>query len=215
MKKIITSEEAAALVKEGDKVLIGGFLAVGTPDTIIDALVKSNVQNLSVVCNDSGGTDKGIAKLINNKQVKKLQASFIGSNRESGRQMTAGEIEIELIPQGTLVERIRCGGVGIGGFFTPTGIGTAVAEDKEVRVIDGKEMLFETSIRGKIAYIRAFIADKYGNLRYHATATNFNPIMALAADTVVVEVDNLVDFMDPDDVTTPGVLVDYIVRRGR
>lgn len=214
MKKIITSEEAAALVKEGSKILIGGFLAVGTPDTIIDALVKSDVQNLTVVCNDSG-TDKGIAKLITNKQVRKLQASFIGSNRESGRQMTAGEIEIELIPQGTLVERIRCGGVGIGGFFTPTGIGTVVAEGKEVRVIDGKEMLFETPIRGEIAYIRAFIADKNGNLRYHATACNFNPIMALAADTVVVEVDNLVDFMDPDDVETPGVLVDYIVRRGR
>jgi len=214
MKKIITAEEAAALVKEGNKILIGGFLAVGTPDTIIDALVKSDVQNLTVVCNDSG-TDKGIAKLIINKQVKKLQASFIGSNRESGRQMTAGEIEIELIPQGTLVERIRCGGVGIGGFFTPTGIGTVVAEDKEVRVIDGKEMLFETPIRGDIAIIRAFIADKYGNLRYHATATNFNPIMALAAETVVVEVDHLVDFMDPDDVVTPGVLVDFIVRRGR
>jgi len=214
MKKIITAEEAAALVKEGNKILIGGFLAVGTPDTIIDALVKSDVQNLTVVCNDSG-TDKGIAKLIVNKQVKKLQASFIGSNRESGRQMTAGEIEIELIPQGTLVERIRCGGVGIGGFFTPTGIGTVVAEDKEVRVIDGKEMLFETPIRGDIAIIRAFIADKYGNLRYHATATNFNPIMALAAETVVVEVDHLVDFMDPDDVVTPGVLVDFIVRRGR
>ncbi len=214
MKKIITAEEAAALVKEGNKILIGGFLAVGTPDTIIDALVRSNVQDLTVVCNDSG-TDKGVAKLIANKQVSKLQASFIGSNRESGRQMTAGEMEIELIPQGTLVERIRCGGVGIGGFFTPTGIGTVVAEGKEVRVIDGKEMVFETPIRGEIAYIRAFIADKHGNLRYHATATNFNPIMALAADTVIVEVDNLVDFMDPDDVETPGVLIDFIVRRGR
>lgn len=214
MKKIITSEEAAALVKEGDKILMGGFLAVGTPDTIIDALVKSNVQNLIVVCNDSG-TDKGIARLITNKQVKKLQASFIGSNRESGRQMTAGEMEVELIPQGTLIERIRSGGVGIGGFFTPTGIGTVVAEGKEVRVIDGREMLFETPIRGRIAYLRAFTADKFGNLRYHATACNFNPVMALAADTVVVEVDNLVDFMDPDDVVTPGVLVDYIVRRGR
>jgi len=135
--------------------------------------------------------------------------------RKTGRQMSNAELEVELNPQGTLIERIRCGGVGLGGFYTPTGVGTPVAEGKEVRVIDGKEMLFETPLRGKIAFLKAFIGDKSGNLRYHATAKNFNPIIALAADIVVAEVDNMVDVIDPDDVETPGVLIDYIVRRGR
>lgn len=215
MAKVITSEEAATLVNDGDTILVGGFLAVGTPETIVDALVRKNVKDLTLICNDTGWTDRGVGKMVVNKQFKKVIVSHMGTNKETGRQMTAGEIEVELNPQGTLAERIRCGGIGIGAFYTPTGVGTPVAEGKEVRVFDGREMPLETPLRGKVAYLKAFIGDKYGNLRYHATARNFNSIMAFAADTVVAEVDNLVDFLDPDDVVTPGVLVDYIVRRGR
>lgn len=215
MAKVITSDEAAAMVNDGDTILVGGFLAVGSPETICDALVRKNVKDLTLICNDTGWPDKGVGKLIMNKQFKKVYASHLGTNRETGRQMSEGELEVELNPQGTLIERIRSGGMGLGGFYTPTGVGTPVAEGKEVRVINGREMLFETPLRGKIAFLKAFIGDKKGNLRYQATGRNFNPEIAFAADIVVAEVDHLVDFMDPDDVITPGVLVDYIVRRDR
>lgn len=203
------------MVDDGDTILVGGFLAVGTPETICDALVRRNVRNLTLICNDTGWPDKGVGKLIMNKQFTKVYASHLGTNRETGRQMSEGELDVELNPQGTLIERIRCGGMGLGGFYTPTGVGTPVAAGKEVRVLDGREMLFETPLRGKIAFLKAFIGDKSGNLRYQATGQNFNPVIAFAADTVIAEVDHLVDFMDPDDVVTPGVLVDYIVRRDR
>jgi acetate CoA/acetoacetate CoA-transferase alpha subunit len=215
MVKVITSDEAAAMVNDGDTIMVGGFLAQGSPETICDALVRRNVKDLSLVCNDTGWVDKGVGKLVVNRQIKKVYASHMGTNKETGRQMTNGEIEIVMTPQGTLIEQIRCGGMGLGGFYTPTGVGTPVAEGKEVRIIDGKEMLFEKPLRGNITFIKAFIGDKLGNLRYHATSANFNPIIAFASDIVVAEVDHLVDFMDPDDVVTPGVLVDYIVRRDR
>lgn len=215
MVKVITSDEAAAMVNDGDTILMGGFLAVGSPETICDALVRRQVKDLTLICNDTAFPDRGVGKLIANKQFKKAIVSFMGSNRESGSQMSAGELEVELNPQGTLIERIRAGGMGIGGFYTPTGVGTPVAEGKEVRIIDGREMLFETPLRGKIAFLKAFIGDKKGNLRYQATGQNFNPIMAFSADIVIAEIDHLVDFIDPDDVATPGVLVDYIVRRDR
>lgn len=219
MAKVITADEAAAMCNDGDTILVGGFLAVGTPETIVDALVKRNVKDLTLICNDTGFPDRGTGKMIVNKQFKRIIVSHVGTNKETGRQMNAGELDVELNPQGTLAERIRCGGIGLGGFYTPTGLGTPVQEGKEVRVMPGvggdREMLLEYPLRGKIAYLKAFMADKYGNLKYHATARNFNPIMAFAADIVVAEVDNLVDFLDPDEVVTPGVLVDYIVRRGR
>ncbi|NMB01713.1 MAG: CoA transferase subunit A [Firmicutes bacterium] len=215
MVKVITSDQAAAMVNDGDTILVGGFLAVGSPETICDALVRRNVRNLTLICNDTGWPDRGVGKLIMNKQFKKVYASHLGTNRETGRQMSEGELEVELNPQGTLIERIRAGGMGLGGFYTPTGVGTPVAEGKEVRVINGREMIFETPLRGKIAFLKAFIGDKKGNLRYQATGRNFNPEMAFAADIVVAEVDHLVDFMDPDDVVTPGVLVDCIVRRDK
>jgi len=214
-KKVITSDEAAALINDGDTIMVGGFLGVGTPETIVDAIVRRNVKELTVICNDTAFPDRGIGKWIVNKQIKKAIVSHIGTNKETGRQMTAGETIVELNPQGTLAERIRCGGIGLGGFYTPTGVGTPAAEGKEVRVLNGREMLFETPLRAKVAYLYASRGDKFGNLRYHATARNFNPVMAMAADIVVAEVGELVDFMDPDDVHTPGVLVDYIVRRGR
>lgn len=213
MTKIITADEAAAMVNDGDTILVGGFLAVGSPEAICDALVHRDVKNLTLICNDTGWPERGVGKLIVNKQFKKVYASHLGTNRETGKQMSNGELEVELIPQGTLIERIRAGGIGLGGFYTPTGVGTPVAEGKEVRVFNGREMLLETPLRGKFAFVKAFIGDKYGNLRYQATGRNFNPEIAFAGDIVVAEVDHLIDFMDPDDVVTPGVLVDYIVRR--
>lgn len=215
MVKIITSDEAAAMVNHGDILMVGGFLAVGSPETICDALVRRNVKDLTLICNDTGWPDRGVGKLVMNKQLKKVIASHLGTNRETGRQMSNGELEVELNPQGTLIERIRSGGNGLGGFYTPTGAGTLVAAGKETRIINGREMLLESPLRSEFAFIKAFMADKYGNLRYRATARNFNPEMAFAADIVVAEVDNLVDFMDPEDVETPGILVDYIVRRDR
>jgi acetate CoA/acetoacetate CoA-transferase alpha subunit len=215
MAKVITSDEAAALVNNGDTILVGGFMAIGTPETIIDALVRKNIQDLTLICNDTALPDRGVGKLVVNRQLKKLLASHVGTNKETGRQMAAGELDVELNPQGTLVERIRAGGVGLGGFYTPTGVGTAVAEGKESRVFNDREMILETPLRGRVAFLRAFIGDTHGNLRYRGTARNFNLVMAFAADIVIAEVDNLIDFMDPEEVVTPGVLVDYIVRSGR
>lgn len=202
------------MVNSGDTIMVGGFLAVGSPETICDALVRKNVKDLTLICNDTGWPDRGVGKLIINKQYKKVIASHLGTNRETGRQMSNGELEVELNPQGTLIERVRAGGSGLGGFYTPTGVGTLVAEGKETRIINGREMILESPLRARVAFIKAFIGDKYGNLRYRATARNFNPEMAFAADIVIAEVDNLVDFLDPEDVVTPGVLVDYIVRSG-
>jgi len=215
MAKVITAAEAAAMVKDGDTILVGGFLGIGSPGTIIDEMVAANVKDLTLICNDTAFPDKMVGKMIVNKQFKKIIVSHIGTNKETGRQMTAGELDVELNPQGTLAERIRNGGIGVGAFYTPTGVGTPVAEGKEVRVFNGREMLLEMAIKGKVAFLKAAKGDKYGNLRYHATGMNFNPVMAFAGETVVAEVDELVDFLDPDDVHTPGVLVDYIVRRGR
>ena len=215
MAKVITSDEAAAMVNNGDTILIGGFLAVGTPETIIDALVRKNVQDITLICNDTALPDRGVGKMVVNRQLKKLIASHVGTNKETGRLMAAGELDVELNPQGTLVERIRAGGAGLGGFYTPTGVGTAVAEGKDTRVFNDREMLLETPLRGRVAFLKAFIADTHGNLRYRGTARNFNPVMAFAADIVIAEVDNLINFMDPEEVITPGVLVDYIVRSGR
>ena len=215
MAKVITSDEAAAMVNNGDTILVGGFMDAGVPETIIDALVRKNVRDITLICNDTATPEHGVGKMVVNRQLKKLLASHIGTNKETGRQMAAGELDVELNPQGTLVERIRAGGVGLGGFYTPTGVGTAVAEGKESRVFNGQEMLLETPLRGRVAFLKAFIGDTFGNLRYRGTARNFNPIMAFAADIVIVEVDNLINFMDPEEVGTPGVLVDYIVRSGR
>lgn len=217
--KVITADEAAALIQDGDTIMVGGFLGIGSPGTICDALVKANVKDLTLICNDTAFPDKMVGKMIVNKQFKKIIVSHIGTNKETGRQMTAGELDVELNPQGTLAERIRCGGIGLGGFYTPTGVGTPAAEGKEMRVMPGvggdREMLLETPLKGKVSYLNAAVGDKHGNLRYHATGMNFNPVMAFASETVVAEVDVLVDFLDPDDVHTPGVLVDYVVRRGR
>lgn len=214
MEKIRSIKDAVERIKDGMTVMVGGFLGVGTPEALVDALVAKGVKNLTVICNDSAFPDRGIGKLIVNKQIKKLITSHIGTNPETGRQMNEGETEVELVPQGTLAERIRAAGAGLGGILTPTGVGTIVEQGKKKLEINGKEYLLELPIKADIALLKAEKADKKGNLVYRKSARNFNPIMATAADFVIVQVDEIVDVgeIDPDDVMTPGIFVDMIVR---
>jgi acetate CoA/acetoacetate CoA-transferase alpha subunit len=215
MKTAIRAEAAAALIPHGATVLIGGFMAVGTPHRLIDALVARGARDLTVIANDTAMPGRGIGKLVRAGCVRRLVASHIGLNPETQAKMIAGEIEVELVPQGTLVERIRAGGVGLGGILTATGIGTPVEEGKRIIEIDGRRYLLETPLRGDFALIAARQADYLGNLQYSLTAHNFNPIMALAADTVIAEPDLIVPVgvIPPDFVKTPGVLVDHLLER--
>lgn len=213
INKIISVKEAAEKVQEGMTIMVGGFLANGTPESIIDALVEKNVKNLTLICNDTGFPDKGVGKMVVNKQFKKMIASHVGTNPETANQMNSGETEVVLTPQGTLAEKIRCGGNGLGGFYTPTGIGTEVAEGKEKKVIDGKEYLFETPLRANVALLKASVVDKKGNMIFNKTSKNFNPMMATAADIVIVEADKIVEVgeINPEHVMCSGIFVDYIV----
>ncbi|MEM1312969.1 MAG: 3-oxoacid CoA-transferase subunit A [Pseudomonadota bacterium] len=215
MKQAIKPEEAAELVPDGASVLIGGFMAVGTPHRMIDALAARGARGLTVIANDTAMPGVGIGKLIEAGCVARVVASHIGLNPETQRKMFAGEIEVDLVPQGTLVERIRAGGVGLGGVLTPTGLGTIVEEGKRVIEVDGTRFLLETPIRADIALIAARQADYAGNLEYSLTAHNFNPIMALAADTVIAEPQHIVPLgvISPDAVKTPGILIDHLLER--
>lgn len=215
MNKFISIEEAVAQVKEGMTVMVGGFLANGTPNAIVDALAQSGVKNLTLICNDTAYPDKGVGQLIANKQVKKLIVSHIGTNPCTSEQMNSGELAIEFVPQGTLAERIRSGGAGLGGFLTTTGMGTIVAEGKPVVCVDGKEYLLEKPLRADIALVGASLGDKSGNLIYKGTSQNFNPLMASAADLVIAEISELVEVgeLDPEAVRTPAIFVDYIVKK--
>ncbi len=194
--------------------MVGGFLANGSPNKVLDALVKSGVKDLTVICNDSAYPDKGIGQLIVNKQLKKLIVSYIGACPQTAEQMNSGELEVEFSPQGTLAERVRAGGFGLGGVLTPTGLGTVVAEGKQVINIDGKDFLLEKPLRADVALIGASKADKKGNLRFNGTSSNFNPMMATAADMVICEPKEIVEIgeMAPEDVHTPGILIDYLVK---
>lgn len=214
MNKIITIEEAVSHIKDGMSVMIGGFLAVGTPDKLIDALIAKGVKDLTIIGNDTGFVDKGIGKLIVSKQAKKTIASHIGTNPETGRQMNEKEMDVELVPQGTLAERVRCGGSGLGGFLTPTGLGTVVEEGKEKVTVDGKEYLLEKPLRADVALIFGSKVDKKGNVYYNEATRNFNPLMAAAADLVIVEAEELVEVgeINPNEVMTPSIFVDYIVK---
>ena len=213
MSKFISPEEAAAKVKDGMTIMVGGFLANGTPERIIDALVKSGVKDLTLVCNDTAYPDKGVGKLLMNGQLKKLIVSYIGATPKATEMMNNGEIEVEFVPQGTLAERVRAGGCGLGGFLTPTGVGTVVAEGKQVMNIDGKDYLLEFPLHADVALIGASVADKSGNLVYNGTSRNFNPMMATAADVVIVEPQEMVEIgeIKPENVHTPAIMVDYIV----
>lgn len=206
-------EEAIQLIRSDSSLMTSGFLGVGAANQIIDHLSQSDVKGLTLIVNDTAKEGFGVGKLVGNHQVKKVIASHIGLYPEVGRQMNAGETEVELVPQGTLAERIRCGGSGLGGFYTPTGVGTEVANGKETRVIDGREYVLEKALRADVALIRGTLVDESGNVFYNATTRNFNPIVAMAADVVICQAQKLVKTgeIDPHLVMTPGILVDYIV----
>jgi acetate CoA/acetoacetate CoA-transferase alpha subunit len=213
MKSIISAQQAATTVHDGMTIMIGGFLANGTPETIIDAIIATQVKNLTLICNDTSYPDRGVGRLVAGRRVKKLITSHIGTNPASGAQLNAGEIEIEFCPQGSLAERIRAGGNGLGGILTPTGLGTLIARGKRVVEVDGREYLLETPLRADVAFIGASVGDRAGNLVYRGTSQNFNPLMATAADVVIAEVAELVDpgTLHPESIHTPGILVDHIV----
>lgn len=214
MSKVTTLEHAMSLIQDGMSIMVGGFMAVGTPERFMDALAETGVRNLTIICNDGGFPDKGVGKLIARGMVARLIASHIGLNPEVGKLMHTGAMQVDLVPQGTLAERIRCGGAGLGGFLTPTGVGTVVAEAKQSLVIDGKAYLLEMPLKADIALIKAAKADTMGNLVYRRSTRNFNPPMAMAAETVIAQVCEVVPAgeIDPDLVMTPGILVDHIVK---
>jgi acetate CoA/acetoacetate CoA-transferase alpha subunit len=216
MQKGTTCSRAVELIPDGASLMIGGFMGSGAPHRLIDELVRQGKKNLTVISNDTGMPGYGGVKLLANHQIKKLYATHIGQTPETGRQMIAGEMEVELCPQGTFVERIRAGGYGLGGVLTPTGLGTIVAEGKRVIEVNGKEYLLETPLRADFALIGAFRCDYLGNVEYLLTGRNFNQAMAMAADTVIVEAEHIVPVgvIFPDLVATPFVCVDYIVERG-
>ena len=214
MSKFISIEEAVSKVKDGMTIMVGGFLANGTPNKIVDALAKSGVKNLTLICNDTAYPDKGVGQLIANKQVKKLFVSHIGTNPHTSEQMNSGELEIEFCPQGSLAERVRAGGCGLGGILTQTGMGTILAEGKQIGNVDAKDYLLEKPLIADIALVGASLGDKAGNLVYRGTSQNFNPLMASAADLVIAEVNELVEVGEiaAENVKTPSIMVDFIVK---
>jgi len=212
-----SADEAVAPIKDGAVIMVGGFMTCGTPEILIDALVKKGVKNLTIICDDGGWPDKGVGRLIANGQVKRLIASHVGLNpevaRRSNTDVEADKLELTLVPQGTLAERIRAGGAGLGGILTPTGVGTVIAEGKQVINIDGKDFLLEKPLRAGFALIRASLIDKFGNTVFYGTTKNFNPLMAAAADYVIAGACEIVEIggIDPNAVHLSGVLVDAIV----
>lgn len=211
MKKIISAQQAISLIEEGSTVMIGGFLSCGAPDKLIDELAEQNISKLTVISNDTSYPDVDKGKLIVNKQVKRLITSHIGTNPETGKQMNSGELDVELVPMGTLIEKIRAKGTGLGGVLTPTGVGTIIEDSKETIEIGGKKFIFEEPIGADYALIYGTKVDKYGNVAYYGTTRNLNTVMATAAETVIVQADELVDCLDPNDVIIPGLFIDYIV----
>lgn len=217
MAKVMRIAEAAALVKDGMSVMIGGFLGCGSPNQLLDEIMKNEVKDLTVIANDTCFPGKAIGKLQDGHRIKKLYASYIGGHPETGRQMQSGEMEVVLVPQGTLAERIRAAGYGLGGFLTPTGVGTIVQEGKDVVEVDGRKYLLEKPLKADVALIKAHKADRKGNLTFRMAARNFNPLMATAADLVIVEAEEVVEpgEIAPDLVHTPGVFVHVITEGGR
>ncbi len=212
MKEIIKISDLKNHLFDGMSIMVGGFMAVGTPELLIDEIVRLNIKDITIICNDAGFVDKGVGKLIVNGQVKKLIASHIGLNPEAGRLMSEGIMECELVPQGTLAEQIRAGGAGLGGFLTPTGLGTIVEEGKEIINVNSKDYILELPIRADLALLYGTTVDKYGNTNFTKTTRNFNPVMATATDLVIVQARTMVDRIDPDNVDTPHIFVDYIVK---
>ncbi|WP_244434055.1 CoA transferase subunit A [Azospirillum sp. B506] len=217
MNKLISLEEAVARIPDGASLLIGGFMAVGGPNRLVDELIRQGKRDLTIIANDTARPNNGLGKLVVEKLVRRVVTSHIGLNPETQKQMIAGDIEVELVPQGTLAERIRAGGVGLGGVLTPTGVGTTVEEGKRTVEIDGVTYLLEMPIKADFALVAAKQADLYGNLTYALTARNFNPLMAMAGATVIAEAEDIlpVGCIPPDAVMTPSVLVDHIVTATR
>ncbi len=216
MNKLITLDEAADKVKDGMTIMVGGFLRCGNPHRLTDKLVERGVKNLTLICNDTGFPEVGVGKLVVHKQVSKVIASHIGTNPETGRQMNEGELEVVLVPQGTLAEQVRAGGAGLGGILTPTGVGTVVEQGKDLIEVDGAMYLLEKPLRADVALIAGQTVDRYGNIVYRGATRNFNNIMATAADVVIVEAEEVVEAgqIDPNHVVTPGIFVTYIVNGG-
>jgi len=213
MNKVLAgAADAVALIPDGASILVGGFGLCGIPERLIAALRDRGTKGLTLISNNAGVDDFGLGLLLKAGQVRKMISTYVGENKEFERQFLSGELEVELVPQGTFAERIRAAGAGIGGFFTPTGYGTLVAEGKETRVIDGKPYVLEAPLRADFAFVKAAKGDRAGNLVYHRTARNFNPIMATAARVTIAEVETLVEAgeIDPDHVITPGIFVQHI-----
>ena len=209
----VSLEQAVGMIPDGACLMIRGIMAVGTPERIVDEIVRQSKRNLTVIANDTASPGRGIGKLIAAKLVEKAIVSHIGLNPETQRQMTAGVLDVELVPQGTLIERIRAGGYGLGGVLTQTGLGTTVEKGKQQIKVDGKTYLLEVALRADFALVHAFLVDYLGNLSYALTARNFNPIIAMAADTVIADADNIVPIgvISPDHIVTPAPVVDYLV----
>jgi acetate CoA/acetoacetate CoA-transferase alpha subunit len=217
MKKVVQLAEAVEMIPDGATVMVGGFLAVGTPLRLVDELTRQRKKDLTVIANDTARPALGIGRLVDARLVRKVVVSHIGTNPETQRQMLAGEIEVELVPQGTLAERIRAAGFGLGGILTPTGVGTAAGEGKQAIAVNGRNFLLEMPLVADFALIGAARADYSGNLDYMLTARNFNPLMAMAGRTVIAEADDIVPVgvIPPDGVITPGLVVDYLVAKER
>ena len=211
--KTIALKDAVALIPDGASLMIGGFMGVGTPERLIDELVRQGKRNLTVIANDTAMPGRGIGKLVSAGLIGRTVASHIGLNPETQQQMIAEKMGVDLVPQGTLIERIRAGGFGLGGILTPTGVGTVVEEGKRRIDVDGKSYLLETALRADFALVHAFLADYLGNLSYALTARNFNPVIAMAAETVIVTAEHIVPVgvIAPDHVVTPAPVVDYLV----
>lgn len=217
MNKLVTIQEALSVIKDNDTVMVGGFTNFGAPNNLVNALSRTGLRGLTTISEDLGWSNgrfnQGISVLIEAGMVKKVITSFLGANQIANKRLAAGELEVELVPQGTLAERIRAAGAGLGGFYTPTGVGTVVAEGKELRVINGQSFLLELPLRANVALIKAHTADTMGNAFIRYAARNFNPCMATAADIVILEAENVVEpgDIEPDNVHIPGVFVDYVV----
>lgn len=212
MKKIISAEDAGKMIGNDVSVMIAGFLKCGTPTRVIEEILKNGTSGLTLIANDTCYPDSDRGKLVANRRLKKAIVAHIGTNPETGRQMNSGELEVELVPMGTLVERIRAAGAGLGGVLTPTGIGTIVSDGKKILEIDGKSYLFEKPLKADFAIIYGTKVDKFGNIYLEGTTRNFNLVMATAADKVIVEADELTEeSLDPNMVVIPGIFVDYIV----
>jgi len=218
MNKVLAgADEAVAPIADGATIMMGGFGLCGIPENLIAALHQRGTKNLTVISNNAGVDDFGIGILMRARQVRKMIATYVGENKEFERQFLTGEVEVELVPQGTFAERIRAGGAGIGGFFTPTGYGTLVAEGKETRTIDGVRYVLEKPLKADFAFVKAWKGDRLGNLVYRKTARNFNPVMATAAKVTIAEVERLVEpgAIDPDHVVTPGIFVQHVLQGAR